>query len=203
MKQLLERIERRECVAIDVRHNDDYLSGHIPGSMNAPYHNMGWGNALKSWLGDESVDIIIIGRDEETVKKSKNELESIGLSVSAIISDNLNEWHEAKLPLSSVIEISPEDLYKSMGEWIVIDVREPWEWQFGTISGSIKIPLNELPKHLMKLDRSNKYAIVCAHGNRSEIAAIYLSDNNFRAATMVGGIERWMMESLPLEYEND
>ncbi len=202
-RKLLERIERQECVAIDIRHNDDYLNGHLPGSMNAPYHNFGWGRALKSWLGEDRIEIALIGRDEETTLKSKNELEEMGFKVITVLSDNLEEWRRNGFPLSSVIEISPYDLYVGLNDWTVIDVREPWEWALGTIPRSIKVPLNELPGHLGKLDRSKKYAIVCAHGNRSEYAAIFLSDNNFRAATMVGGIERWMAETLPLEYEND
>ena len=203
LKNIYEQIMSQRNVGIDIRSNKDYLSGHIPATMNAPYHNFGWGKILKSWLNGTEAPIVLIGKDQGTAIKAKDDLEAVSLGVSATLSDNLVRWSAAGLPISSVLEISPSDLYERMSEWTVIDVREPWEWQLGTIKDSIKIPLNDLPKHISTLDKTKKYAIVCAHGNRSEVAAIFFADNFLKAATMVGGMEKWEQESLPVEYETD
>ena len=203
LKNIYEQIMSQRNVGIDIRSNKDYLSGHIPATMNAPYHNFGWGKILKSWLNGTEAPIVLIGKDQGTAIKAKDDLEAVSLGVSATLSDNLVRWSAAGLPISSVLEISPSDLYEHMSDWTVIDVREPWEWQLGTIKDSIKIPLNDLPKHISTLDKTKKYAIVCAHGNRSEVAAIFLADNFLKAATMVGGMEKWEQESLPVEYETD
>ena len=203
LKNVYEQIIGQKSVGIDIRSNRDYLSGHIPSTMNAPYHNLGWGKILKSWLNSTESAIILIGKDHETAIKAKEDLETVNLNVSTTLSDNLKGWIQAGLPVSSVLEISPFELYEHMPEWTVIDVREPWEWQLGTIKDSIKIPLNDLPKRISMLNKTKKYAIVCTHGNRSEVAAIFLSDNFLKAATMIGGMEKWEQESLPVEYETD
>lgn len=61
------------------------------------------------------------------------------------------------------------------GEAVVIDVREPWEFEFGHAEGSINIPLSSIPYEVQELKTMNKTLIlVCASGNRSGQAAAWL-----------------------------
>ena len=118
-----------------------------------------------------------------------------------MISDSLAKWKQDGFQLSSVGEITPDDVYREFDRYTVIDVREPFEWQSGTIKNSLKIPMNELPSRLNELNKSDRYAIICAHGNRSEVAALFLADNGLNAATVAGGIQKWISEQLPVEFE--
>lgn len=60
----------------------------------------------------------------------------------------------------------------------IIDVRTPMEFNTAHAEGTQNIPLNEIVMHLEKLKALQKPIIlVCATGNRSGQAAIYLTEN--------------------------
>lgn len=72
----------------------------------------------------------------------------------------------------------------------LIDVREPHEWRLGTLPGAVLISLADLPAALGALDPGTPLLIVCRSGNRSQVAASFLSRNGFRrAANLTGGMK--------------
>ncbi|MFF2481417.1 sulfurtransferase TusA family protein [Paenibacillus sp. NPDC058071] len=74
----------------------------------------------------------------------------------------------------------------------VIDVREPAEYAFGHIVGSLSIPLGELEGRLAQLDPSESYVIVCRSGNRSDMASQLLKESGFTNVTnAVQGMSAW------------
>ncbi len=199
---ILEKVQNQDLIVIDSRINHDFLAAHIPGSVNVPYNSYGWGRSIKSWLSGQEIDLAVVADSEEMAGRAAEELKSSGLKVVEIFPDSLSQWKNKNMPLSSVSEITPDDLYSHIDRWTVIDVREPYEWQSGTIKNSLKIPMNDLPGKLTEFNSSDKYAVVCAHGNRSEVAALFLADNGLQAATLVGGMYAWLSEQLPVEYED-
>lgn len=199
---ILEKIRDQSLVVIDSRINHDFLGEHIPSSVNVPYNSYGWGRSIRDWLSGRDVDVAVVAADGDLAEKAASELRTAGLKVVEVLNDSLAGWKNADLPLSSVLEISPDELYSQQDRWTIIDVREPYEWQSGTIKNSLKIPMNDLPGKLSDLNHSDSYAIVCAHGNRSEVAALFLADNGLKASTLVGGMYRWLSEQLPVEYED-
>ncbi|MBK6905413.1 MAG: rhodanese-like domain-containing protein [Saprospirales bacterium] len=59
---------------------------------------------------------------------------------------------------------------------IIIDVRETWEFQAGHVEGSFNMPLGEVPGRVKEfLDMQGPIILVCASGNRSGMAANFLS----------------------------
>lgn len=198
---LMEKIQSQEIVVLDTRNNHDFMKAHIPGSVNAPFSNLGWARSIKSWLSGANIDLGLVAEDQEIASRAREELSKVELNVVEVISDALEKWRQDGQLLSSVGEIAPDDVYREFDRYTVIDVREPYEWQSGTIKNSMKIPMNELPTRLNEFNRSDRYAIVCAHGNRSEVAALFLADNGINASNVLGGMQRWISEQLPVEYE--
>ena len=95
-------------------------------------------------------------------------------------------------------------LNEKLGEYQVVDVREPWEWEAGRIEGSVHIPLNELLSGAEKdvLDRSKLVVLVCKSGNRSELATVMLRARGYDAENLEGGLDDWQAEGLPLTTDN-
>ena len=76
--------------------------------------------------------------------------------------------------------------------FVLIDVREPHEYQIARIPGARLIPLGELPKHLRELDPSGEYVMQCKSGARSQRAVDFLKQNGFKnVVNMTGGILAW------------
>jgi molybdopterin/thiamine biosynthesis adenylyltransferase/rhodanese-related sulfurtransferase len=93
-------------------------------------------------------------------------------------------------------EITAEALRLEMdqkGESLVlIDVREPHEWDIAHIEGARLIPLGQLPERLGELDGHAEIVTHCHHGARSMKALQVLRGAGFgRVRSLAGGIDAW------------
>jgi adenylyltransferase/sulfurtransferase len=93
-------------------------------------------------------------------------------------------------------EITVEELRREMDEkgsnLIVIDVREPHEWDIAHIEGARLIPLGQLPERLGELDGHAEIVAHCHHGARSMKALQVLKGAGFgRVRSLAGGIDAW------------
>ena len=97
-------------------------------------------------------------------------------------------------------EISVGDLaarLNSDGAPLIVDVREPWEWEIARIPGSRLVPLGELPKRLRELDSRAEIVTVCHKGKRSLMAQQLLQGAGYQARSLAGGIDAWAGEIEP------
>jgi len=77
-------------------------------------------------------------------------------------------------------------------QFVLIDVREPHEFQICRIPGSQLIPLGELPKRLNELDPNADIVAHCKSGGRSQKAVDLLKQNGFKhVRNLTGGILAW------------
>jgi len=82
----------------------------------------------------------------------------------------------------------------------LIDVRQPWESRLASLSGSVLIPLNELPQRSKEIgdDRDADLVVYCHHGIRSQSAAAFLERLGFQnVQSLTGGIDAWSCEIDP------
>jgi adenylyltransferase/sulfurtransferase len=81
---------------------------------------------------------------------------------------------------------------------VLIDVREPFEYEIARIEGATLIPLRTLPDQLATLDRSKPTVVLCHRGNRSLRAVEFMRANGFEEArSLKGGIDAWSLEVDP------
>ena len=75
---------------------------------------------------------------------------------------------------------------------VLLDVREPFEWEIAHIEGSRLVPLGELPARLRELDGHADIVTMCHHGTRSRRAAELLRAAGFsKVRNLSGGIDAW------------
>ena len=83
-------------------------------------------------------------------------------------------------------------------EVLVLDVREPQEFQICRIPGSTLIPLNDLPQRLAELEGYKDMVVHCKSGVRSAKAVKLLHEAGFSSAkNLRGGILAWIDEIDP------
>ena len=85
------------------------------------------------------------------------------------------------------------------GGALVVDVREPVEWDAGHIPGSVLIPLGELGARVGELPRDRRMVIVCRTGSRSGYAADALHGAGYDVANLRGGLFAWAAGPHPIE----
>lgn len=78
---------------------------------------------------------------------------------------------------------------------VLLDVREPWEFNLCKIEGAQLIPMNELPTRLQELNKASETVVICHHGVRSYHAARYLEVSGFSdVINLSGGVAAWANE---------
>ncbi len=101
----------------------------------------------------------------------------------------------ASQPIPSSDAIDPTEVKQKQergDEFVLIDVREPHEYQIARIPGANLIPLGELPKHLGEFDPETEIVAHCKSGGRSQEAVDLLKANGFlNVRNMTGGITAW------------
>ena len=75
--------------------------------------------------------------------------------------------------------------------WVVLDVREPWDWASGHIEGALHIPLGDLPQRVDELDPQAQTLVVCHVGARSASATAWLRQLGHDVANLAGGMDAW------------
>jgi len=75
---------------------------------------------------------------------------------------------------------------------VLLDVREPWEFDKARIEGSTLIPMRELPSRIGQIDEDKEVVAICHHGGRSMQVAMFLEKHGFkRVHNLEGGIDAW------------
>ena len=81
---------------------------------------------------------------------------------------------------------------------VLLDVREPWEFQTCHIPGSQLIPMQSVPARQTELDPDEPVVCICHHGMRSAAVAAFLEKNGFtQVINMTGGIDAWAKQVDP------
>lgn len=97
--------------------------------------------------------------------------------------------------MSQKIDIEPEDLAARLaaGEsLILLDVREPWEFETARLAGSILLATSDFATLLPRLVEAGAVVTVCHHGVRSHSAALWLRERGVPGAvSLAGGVEAW------------
>jgi len=84
---------------------------------------------------------------------------------------------------------------------ILLDVRETFEHATGMAESAIALPRGEIPERIAGIapDRGAEILTICAHGQRSLMAAQTLQQLGYANVTSVaGGTARWIEEGLPM-----
>ena len=75
---------------------------------------------------------------------------------------------------------------------LLLDVREPWEFQICHIEGSQLIPMGQLATAMNALDKQRETVVICHHGVRSRQVAMYLDYQGFsNIINLAGGVDGW------------
>ena len=81
---------------------------------------------------------------------------------------------------------------------LLLDVREPWEFDICRVPGSRLLPMRQIPTALDSLDRDQPVVVICHHGIRSQQVARFLDRQGFDSVlNLTGGIERWAQDVEP------
>ena len=75
---------------------------------------------------------------------------------------------------------------------LLLDVREPWEYEICHIDGSINIPMGHIPQQLAQLQGATEIVVICHHGIRSQNVIRFLQQQSVDGlVNLDGGVDAW------------
>lgn len=104
-------------------------------------------------------------------------------------------------------EITVEE-YVSLapGEVVLLDVREPEEWEDGHAPEAVHVPMNSVPATVAhdpdKLPTDGRIVVTCKAGGRSAQVTAWLVAQGFDAVNLEGGMLAWATAHRPMVSEN-
>jgi rhodanese-related sulfurtransferase len=81
---------------------------------------------------------------------------------------------------------------------ILLDVREPHEWQAGHAPKARHMPLGQLARRVDELPPGRHIITVCRSGSRSARAAAFLAQGGREVSNLTGGMHAWVRADLPV-----
>jgi adenylyltransferase/sulfurtransferase len=102
---------------------------------------------------------------------------------------------EPEAPADASLELDPPALRERMArgeDLVLLDVREPNEWEITRLPGARLVPLATLPSRLSELDTAQDIVAYCRTGVRSRKAVQTLREAGFRKVkNLTGGLHAW------------
>jgi hydroxyacylglutathione hydrolase len=187
---------------LDVRPGDDFVAGHVPGSINIALSGQfaSWAGGI---LGIHSKPILI-GETDAQIEEARMRLTRVGIEeLRGYLAGGVAAWQKAGLPVLKTAQISPQELNQKIreGSWRaadVLDVRREGEWQAGHIADVECRALDTFPHGLPAMDGNRPVAVHCKSGYRSMIACSLLERAGHRNVLNVeGGFDAWHAAELP------
>lgn len=100
-------------------------------------------------------------------------------------------------------QITPRELAERLSDDtqeapLLIDVREPWEFQLCHIEGSLPMPMGTVPARHQEIDREREVVVICHHGGRSAQVCMFLEHQGFaKLINLAGGVAGWAAQVDP------
>jgi len=96
-------------------------------------------------------------------------------------------------------EIDVDELARRREAGIVlIDVRQPDEYDEFHVPGAILIPLADVPERLVEVPDAGPVHVICRSGGRSRTAVAFLRERGYEAVNVAGGSLAWQESGRPI-----
>jgi glyoxylase-like metal-dependent hydrolase (beta-lactamase superfamily II)/rhodanese-related sulfurtransferase len=203
--QELKAMLDKGAVALDVRPGEEFVAGHVPGSVSIPLSGQfaSWAGAV---LGLASKPVLI-ATNAEQVSEARIRLARIGIEdVAGYLQDGVEGWRQAGLTVAQVKRITAQEAAARLqeGSIAVLDVRREAEFEAGHIAGADWYPLDRFKAALPGISKNEPVAVHCKGGYRSLIAVSALERAGYHnVVDLAGGFDAWVAERLPISTEAD
>lgn len=75
---------------------------------------------------------------------------------------------------------------------VLLDVREPWEFDTARIEGATLVPMRSIPARVADFDPKQEIVVICHHGVRSRMVGLFLENHGFsKVINLTGGVDAW------------
>tara|TARA_B100000614_G_C14442219_1_gene450694 strand:- start:267 stop:941 length:675 start_codon:yes stop_codon:yes gene_type:complete len=191
------------ALVLDCRQPEAFGGGHVPGALN-----VGLGSSFPTWAGSilppDRPLLLVLDRPGDLWEVTWHLLR-IGYEVpQGWLADGMMGWRTAGRPIDFLPQWTAGELEarrqkdKSL---VILDARQPGEWQSGHVPGARHIPGGEMIERWREVPKDRPVAVYCGSGYRSSVAASLLkAHGHAEVYNTLGGFTAWRNLDLPVEH---
>ncbi len=183
---------------LDTREPAKFEGAHVRGAIN-----IGLGGSYATWCGtilEPDHDVVLVGEPGSELEAAMR-LGRIGFdNVAGYLDGGMGPLDGVPELIDRIQRITAPSLAEQLASDeppVLIDVRNPGEWEQRRIDVAVNLPLSRLADRLGELPRDRPLVTYCGSGYRSAIAASLLQAHGFdEVSDLVGGLAAWESASL-------
>ncbi|WP_298510283.1 MBL fold metallo-hydrolase [uncultured Kordia sp.] len=187
------------AIILDVRHQDDFVKGHIPRSIF-----IGLDGSFAPWVGALIADIqqpILLITPENREEEAVTRLSRVGFDHTlGYLQGGFEAWKKASKEYDTISSMSTKAFQESFQkETLIFDVRRTSEFTSEHILEAKNTPLDYINNHLAEFPQEDTFYVHCAGGYRSVIAASILKSRGIHNLINIeGGFKAIKETTIPI-----
>lgn len=190
-------LRRGDAVLVDARPPHLFAAGHRRMALN-DVGNDGFAVRMGATVPFGSA-VVLLTDDAGQAERLRDQLAVIGYDEVRGYAPPVPEDERA---IAQAPQIDAKDASRSSGA-VLLDVREPAEWERGHAPSAVHIPYGQLRERMGELPRGKPLLIYCAIGVRSSLAASMLRASGHDAHNIRGGFHAWQGAGLPVAKDTE
>ncbi len=170
---------------LDVRAVADFADGHRHGAVNVPVGSTSFSTKSGFVLDAERPVTVLTGSTEEAQQAIRGLRSVAFLEITGFVVGGGAETM-ATIGIGELQELVADESV------LVLDVREPEDWEAGSVTGSSNVPYRVVRDAAPELPRDRPIATICESGPRAAVAASILLAEGLDARPVIdGGTADW------------
>lgn len=187
----------KDVLIIDVRSEYEYEKGHLLNAINLPYDDDDFKSELNEIIDYKDKIILVYCRSGNRSEKAAVKLVDNGFKNVKNVTDGVDEYDYKLVKVDNITGREAEKMInddKHDKDLIILDVREPKDFNNGHLLNVINIPIEDIDKRMDELRnyKSKDIIVYCNTGRKSAEVAEKLVEHGFTDVTnIVDGVSEY------------
>jgi len=185
------------AIVLDLRAPGSFAAGHVPGAVTMQFNRADLADRAELIL-PHGLEIVVHGEPDEVARTAIGLLRAAGFHPAGYLEGGLAAWKAAGEPVAELPLLSVTELHERTADFLVLDVREGYEYRNGHVDGSVLLPTAEAWERSRELESERPIAVICDDQTRSAAVASMLQREGKDARLVTGGIVDWLERGYPV-----
>lgn len=187
----------KDVLIIDVRSEYEYEKGHLLNAINLPYDDDDFKSELNEIIDYKDKTVLVYCRSGNRSEKAAVKLVDNGFKNVKNVTDGVDEYDYKLVKVDNITGREAEKMInddKHDKDLIILDVREPKDFNNGHLLNAINIPIEDIDKRRDELRnyKSKDIIVYCNTGRKSAEVAEKLVEHGFTDVTnIVDGVSEY------------
>ena len=199
--ETMRRALAQGAVLLELRPPKPFAAGHIPGALNLQFNRADLVDRAELLL-PRTQELVVHAEPEPIARVAAALLHDGGYPVAGHLTGGLAAWRAAGYEVRALPLLGVDELHATLEEYLVLDVREPFEYRHGHVPGALAFPSGDAWERLTEVpDDGRPLAVICGDQMRSAAVASMLLHAGHDTRLVMGGMVDWLDRGRPVERQ--